>query len=56
MNVIVRMLEREDNLIMPPNPFTATDRIMVKDRMRINTSKPPRPLPEKELEVITELE
>ncbi|XP_034710856.1 rust resistance kinase Lr10-like [Vitis riparia] len=56
MKVVVQMLEREDNLIMPPNPFTATDRNMVKDRMRINTSKPPRPLPEKELEVITELE
>ncbi|KAL6321142.1 hypothetical protein AAG906_012914 [Vitis piasezkii] len=56
MKVVVQMLEREDNLIMPPNLFTATDRIMVKDRMRINTSKPPRPLPEKELEVITELE
>ena len=56
MKVVVQMLEREDNLIMPPNLFTATDRIMVKDRMRKNTSKPPRPLPEKELEVITELE
>ena len=39
MNVIVRMLEREDNLIMPPNPFITTNGIMVIDETRINASK-----------------
>ena len=50
MKVVVQMLEKEDNLIIPPNPFTLID------HPRINASKLPRPLHQQELEVITELE
>ena len=53
MNVVVQMPEGEDNLIMPPNPFTTIDQILVTDQTKINASKPPRTFQQK-LEIISD--